>query len=277
MARWPKPKPRRDVGWRRWLLVGVGITAFVATLYWYQPQLLHSPIADAVDSLTTPLTPSLYGSPERDLAIPGAGVGVLVEDDASSPLAVILTRGANGIAEHAGIQAMLERAGVASLALVLPADSAGAAALTRWVAQVGAARRHPVRLVIPGSLLDQWLALSFDSSIPLLVLGPVPPHRTLREVWLTRFRFLSDTVDSRLVGWDDAAVVVGAGDTLAARRLVRSATRARLVVLTGETADPPSPHPDASAWREVIAILRGYWEGMVEVEVSEPRTEIGEP
>lgn len=168
---------------------------------------------------------------------------------------------------------MLEREGVASLALVAPADSAGAAALTRWVAQAGAARRLPVRLVVSGSLLDQWLALRPTTHIPLLVLGPAPASRTLREVWLTRLRLLSDTVDSRLVGWDDAVAVVSVDDTLAARRLVRSATRARVVVLTGETADPPSPHPDANAWREAIAILRGHWEGQVEVEVE---VEVGE-
>jgi hypothetical protein len=249
----------------------------MAVVYWYQPQLLQSPLPDAVESGTTPLAPSLYGSPERELAIPGAGVGVLVEGDASTPLAVILTDGASGMPAHAGIQAMLEREGVASLALAIPPDSAGAAALTRWVAQAGAARRLPVRLLITGSLLDQWVALRPATNLPLLVLGPAPLRQTLREVWLTRLRWLSDTVDSRLAGWDDVVAVVGIPDTLAARRLVRSADRSRVVVLTGESADPPSPHPDPSAWREAIAVLRGYWEGMVEVEVGEPPAANGEP
>jgi len=246
------------------------VVAFVAGFaYWYKPQLLQIPMIDPVPSGITTLTPSLYGSPERELAIPGVGVGVLVESDGPSPLAVIVTRSAADVAAHAGLQAMLEREGVASLALPIPADSIGAAALTRWVAQTGAARRLPVRLVIPGGVFDQWLTLAPDNSLPLLVLGPAPARRTLREVWLTRLRLLSDTVDSRLVGWDDAAVVVAAEDTLAARRLVRPAARSRLVILSAEIVDPPSPHPDPSLWREVMAILRGYWEGMEEVEVGE--------
>lgn len=244
--------------------------AFVAGfVYWYQQQLLQTSPIDEPGIATTPLSPALYGSPERELAIPGVGVGVLVEGDGPSPLAVILTRGSGGIAEQAGIQAMLEREGVASLAIPIPTDSSGAAALTRWIDQAGAARRLSVRLVIPGGLLDQWLALTPQRSIPLLVLGPAPLRRTLREVWLTRLRLVSDTLDARLAGWDDAATVVAVDDTLAARRLVRPAVRGRVVILSGEEADPPSPHPNPGAWRETIAILRGYWEGMVEVEVRE--------
>jgi hypothetical protein len=210
----------------------------------------------------------LYGSPERELAISGVGVGVLVEREGSSPLAVIVTRSHEDISTHAGLQAMLEREGVASLAIPIPADSSGAAALGKWIAQAGAARRLPVRLVISGSLLDQWLVLSPTRSVPLLVLGPAPTRPTLREVWLPRLRFASDTVDDRLAAWEDVAAVVATEDTLAARRLVRAARRARVLIVSGESTDPPSPHPDPALWREVIAILRGYWEGMVEVEVE---------
>jgi hypothetical protein len=252
-----------------WLPVAL-VIAFVAGFsYWYKPQLLQTTPIDDPGIETTPLAPSLYGSPERELALPGVGVGVLVEGDGPSPLAVILAAGAADVAAHAGVQAMLERAGVGSLALPIPADSVGASALTRWVAEAGAARRLPIRLVVPGSLLDRWLGLTPPGSIPLLILGPTPPRRTLREVWLTRLRLVSDTIDARLTGWDDAVAVVDLADTLAARRLVRPATRGRVMILTGEVVDPPSPHPDPGAWREVIAVLRGYWEGQVEVEVGE--------
>ncbi len=237
--------------------------------YWYQPQLLQTPTPDIEESQTTPLAPSLYGSPERELAIPGVGIGVLVENEGPSPLAVIVASSAELVADHAGVQALLEREGVASLALVVPTDSAGAEALTRWMAQAVAVRRLPVRLVVPGSLLDHWLSLSPDISIPLLVLGPAPARRTLRETWFPRLRFASDTVDDRLAGWGgDVAAVVAPDDTLAARRLVRAAVRGRVVMLSGESVDPPSPHPDPGAWREAIAILRGYWEGQVEVQVD---------
>lgn len=236
-------------------LIGIGGLLLV--------QLLSSPPAvpaASPDSLI-PLTPAFYGSPERTVRIAGVGDARVVEPATwPAPLAVLL-HPAGGLDALAGFQALLERDGIASAALPVPTDSAAAVGLDRWVAAEAARRRLPIQVVVGSEAWPHWLASQRGPPTAGVVLLGAPPRNGLIAGALqrlpARLRPAPDTLDPRTAGWSELTVVTTDSTTPAGRALARAARIGREVVLAGEPAWPPSPHPDPMRWRAVLDVLHG--------------------
>ncbi len=266
MAQWPTA-PGRPSRWRAaWPVLAMLVVALLA--YMYVPQLLQResavPPEALPDSVLIPLSPGLYGSPATTLRIPGVGEGLLVEPlDPSAPVAVLLAATDSARVALAGMQAMFERQGIASLVLPVSGDTAAVGALLDWVEVERIRRGQRVSVVIPGGELERFLtATSGRTGHEIVVLGAPPAAQSFLASVLSRLpRALQPaaaTADPRLGAWEEATVVVAADSQLAsARRLALGAGRGVAVVLREEPLTPPSVHPDMQYWRAVLGRLTG--------------------
>jgi hypothetical protein len=202
---------------------------------------------------TARLSPDLYGT--TSAARPW---GRLVDTpDSLSPIVVLIHPGATPIDGWAGLQALLERYGLASAATADP--TAGF-----WVdvERLAGEGRRPIRAILIGTALDrlddeQARRLAGQ---PIVVLAP-SLGEDQRPWWR---RLLGDTgaPDTRLARLGDQVLLVTMRDDPgtpdeAVARLAAGGRNVQRAVLDGGGVVPPPLHPELPMWESVVRALRG--------------------
>lgn len=209
--------------------------------------------ATAPTTDTAPLSPDLYGTVSA--ARPW---GRLVDTrDSLAPIVVLIDPGATPIDGWAGLQAMLERHGLASAATASPT-----AAFWTDIERLAGEGRRPIRAILVGAALDVLDSDRADRlrAQPVVVLAPTFT-RGARAWWR---RLIGDSVapDRRLARLGARVLVVTMRDDpttpeAAVARLLAGGRNVQHAVLDGGGVAPPPLHPDLPMWESVVRFLRG--------------------
>lgn len=259
MARWPTAPRRRRRGSRRagLLTVAVFLAALGVTLArqgdlsWARIPTPDEAAAPTTD--TAPLSPDLYGT--TSAARPW---GRFVDTpDSLAPLVVLIHPGAAPIEGWAGLQALLERYGLASAATATPTT-----AFWAEIERIAGEGRRPVRAMLIGSALD---ALTDDQATrlarqPVVVLAPSLSRD--RRPWWRRLLGDTEVPDARLARFGSGVLLVTMRDDpttpeAAVARLIAGGRDVQHAVLDGGGVVPPPLHPDLPMWESVVRFLRG--------------------
>ena len=272
MAQWPRRRRRAN---RRAVIISLAVPLLVAAIgasWWFRSRPDGGASGSATDQVTSDdrqwLSPDLYGSrsTSRD-----SGEGRLVDSpDSAGPIALLVGSPGTTTADWSAVQALLERHGIASIAVV-PREQTWTTLIRATADSITArttARSRSAAVITFGRGLDSLLAavtMRPDlASWRLVVMAPGKPARTLWEAALATLpRWLQPTpatADTRLARWRGSVLIARAADdpsfdSVAAQRI--APTGALMLVIPGGGFGDAPRHPTDDAWRGVLDFIRG--------------------
>lgn len=237
-------------------MVGLLVGAVAVAVAWRHdftlPGRVATPDTVAPSTDTAPLSPDLYGT--VSLARPW---GRFVDTpDSLAPIVVLIHPGVAPVDGWAGLQALLERHGLASAATAEPTP-----AFWADIERIAGEGRRPIRAILVGAGLDALGAEQAQrlARQPVVVLAPAVPGEA--RPWWRRLLGENDAPDPRLARLGSRVMLVTMRDDpttpdVAIERLIAGGTGVRHVALDGGGVVPPPLHPDMLQWGEVVRFLQ---------------------
>lgn len=272
MAQWPRRRRRAN---RPAAISSLVVTLFLflaGTAIWLRLKPESGASASATDPVSSKdrrwLSPDLYGSRSTS---PDSGERRWVESaDSLGPVVLVVGAPGTATSDWSGVQALLERHGIASIAVV-PRDAAWTRMIRTTADSLGAqtsARGRSVAVVTFGRGLDSLLAAVAArpelTSWRLVVMAPAKPAQTMWARIVAKLprplRPAPASTDTRLVGWRGSILVAHASDdrsfdSAAAQRIAPAGARV-LRIAGGGFANAPR-HPADDAWRGILDFIHG--------------------
>lgn len=259
VSRWPL-SPRERLRRRRQRLALVVVLAGAAGAGWWRARPSAPSTGDTFAGMPTTIDPpGIYGIMTAPLPLGGGRNGTLVDrPDSAAPLVLLIVEAVTPPPVWAGVQALLDREGIASVVVREEAADDGVSAVRAMARR----RSQPWNVLVAGTALRALGASGTD--IRAVVLDPPTPARGGWRAWLPGFvtRRFGAADDDRLADRRAEVLVVDLADGgrstgTDASRLAAGAPHARVVSLPGATLTGVLPHPDPDQWRGVIDFLRG--------------------